>query len=175
MTCGTLPQHGLMSGAMSTLRIRTGETPGLRSGTQELNHSATGPARCQISFDLHMTLCVQTHLDFRIADEQQCFRFKIRHFQGLAPASPATSHVSLGKGSGHPVLAGKWALLRPLPSGCPSGAPCDSRCANLRLEIKSVLFPWVGTNPLGPPEDALLPGPRALQRSICAFLVCVLH
>ena len=38
------PQHGLMSGAMSSPRIQTGETLGRRSGAHELNHSATGPA-----------------------------------------------------------------------------------------------------------------------------------
>ena len=37
-----LPQHGLMSGAMSIPRIRTGETLGRRSGAHELNHSAAG-------------------------------------------------------------------------------------------------------------------------------------
>ena len=39
-----LPQHGLMSGAMSGLRIRTDETLGCRRGVRELNHSAMGPA-----------------------------------------------------------------------------------------------------------------------------------
>ena len=38
-----LPQHGLMSGAMSAPRIRTGETLGRGGGSRELNHSATGP------------------------------------------------------------------------------------------------------------------------------------
>src|SRR3712207_6340465 len=42
--CGTLPQHGLMSGAMSVPRIQTSETLGHRSGAHELNHPATGPA-----------------------------------------------------------------------------------------------------------------------------------
>ena len=41
MACGTLPQHGLMSGAMSTPRIRTGETPGHQGRACKLNHSAT--------------------------------------------------------------------------------------------------------------------------------------
>ena len=39
-----LPQRGLMSGAMSVPRIRTGETLRRRSGVRELNHLATGPA-----------------------------------------------------------------------------------------------------------------------------------
>ena len=39
-----LPQHGLMSGAMSAPRIRTGETLGRQSGARELNYSATGRA-----------------------------------------------------------------------------------------------------------------------------------
>ena len=43
--CGTPPQCGLMSGAMSAPRIQIGETLGHRSETGELNHSATGPAR----------------------------------------------------------------------------------------------------------------------------------
>ena len=38
------PQQGLMSGAMSAPRIRTGETLGRRSEAPELNHSATRPA-----------------------------------------------------------------------------------------------------------------------------------
>ena len=42
VACGTLPQHGLRSGAMSASRIQTSETLGLRSGVRELNHSATG-------------------------------------------------------------------------------------------------------------------------------------
>ena len=42
--CGMPPQHGLMSAAMSTLRIQTGESLGSRSGEPELNHLATGPA-----------------------------------------------------------------------------------------------------------------------------------
>ena len=36
--------HGLMSGAMSTPRIRTCETQGLGSGAHEPNQLATGPA-----------------------------------------------------------------------------------------------------------------------------------
>lgn len=44
MACGTLPPHGLMSSAMSAARIRTGETPGRRSGADEFNHSVTGLA-----------------------------------------------------------------------------------------------------------------------------------
>ena len=39
-----LPQHGLMNGAMSSSRIRTGETLGRWSGARELNHSPWGPA-----------------------------------------------------------------------------------------------------------------------------------
>ena len=42
--CGMLPQHGLMSGAMSAPRIRNGEILGHRSRALELNHSAMGPA-----------------------------------------------------------------------------------------------------------------------------------
>ena len=41
VACGMLPQHGLMSGAMSAPRIWTGETLGPRSGGHELNHWAT--------------------------------------------------------------------------------------------------------------------------------------
>ena len=44
VACGTSPQHGLMSGAMSMPRIPTGEILGHRSRARELNHSATGPA-----------------------------------------------------------------------------------------------------------------------------------
>ena len=45
-SCGMweAPQHGLMSGAMSTPKIWTGETLGRHSGAWELNHSATRPA-----------------------------------------------------------------------------------------------------------------------------------
>ena len=58
MAYGVPPQHGLMSGAMSPPRIRTGETLGCRSGAHELNHSAMGPApiiyfeimKCEASF-----------------------------------------------------------------------------------------------------------------------------
>ena len=39
-----LPQHGLMSSAMSTPRIWTSEILGRQSGVHKLNHSATGPA-----------------------------------------------------------------------------------------------------------------------------------
>ena len=42
--CGTPPQHGLMSGAMSMPGIRTHKTLGCRSGAHKLNHSATGLA-----------------------------------------------------------------------------------------------------------------------------------
>ena len=42
VACGTLPQHGLMNGAMSTLRIQTSESPSHRSRVRELNRSATG-------------------------------------------------------------------------------------------------------------------------------------
>ena len=45
MLCGTPPQRGLMSGAMSTPRIRTGEKPGHRSGVCEINHWAMGLAQ----------------------------------------------------------------------------------------------------------------------------------
>ena len=38
------PQHGLMSGPTSALRVWTGETLGRRSRVHELNHSARGPA-----------------------------------------------------------------------------------------------------------------------------------
>ena len=51
MACGTLPQHGLMSGAMSSPRIQTGETPGRQSRVRELNHSAMGPALRRIIFN----------------------------------------------------------------------------------------------------------------------------
>ena len=44
VACETLPQHGLMSGAMSVPRIQTSETLGRRSTASELNHSATRPA-----------------------------------------------------------------------------------------------------------------------------------
>ena len=44
MARGTLPQHGLMNGAMSAPRIGTGETLGCQSGACELNHSAMGQA-----------------------------------------------------------------------------------------------------------------------------------
>ncbi|XP_070341621.1 D-aminoacyl-tRNA deacylase 1 isoform X1 [Equus asinus] len=50
VACGTLPQRGLTSSAVSTPRtptaprIPTCETLGRRSGAHELNHSATGPA-----------------------------------------------------------------------------------------------------------------------------------
>ena len=39
-----LPEHGLMSSAMSLPRIRTGETLGRQSGGRKLNHLAMGPA-----------------------------------------------------------------------------------------------------------------------------------
>ena len=42
MAHGTPPQHGLMSGAMSTPRIRTSETLGRHRGAGELNHLAVG-------------------------------------------------------------------------------------------------------------------------------------
>ena len=42
--CGTLPQHGLMSGTLSMPRIRTRETPGHQSRARELKHWATGLA-----------------------------------------------------------------------------------------------------------------------------------
>ena len=38
-----LPQHGPMSGAVSTPRIQYGETLGHQSRVHELNHSAMGP------------------------------------------------------------------------------------------------------------------------------------
>ena len=44
VACRMLPQHGLMSGAMSAPRIRTHESLGRWSRGRELNHSATGPA-----------------------------------------------------------------------------------------------------------------------------------
>ena len=44
VACGTPPQHGLISSAMSTPRIWTSETLGSWSGARELNHSAMGPA-----------------------------------------------------------------------------------------------------------------------------------
>ena len=44
VACGMPSQHGLMSGAMSVPRIRTGETLCHHSRAQELNHLATGPA-----------------------------------------------------------------------------------------------------------------------------------
>ena len=41
------PQRGLMSGAMSALRIRTGETLGRESGARQLSHGPRGrPSRC---------------------------------------------------------------------------------------------------------------------------------
>ena len=44
VACGMPPQHGLMSGAMSTPRIRTYKTLGRRSRACQLNHLAMGPA-----------------------------------------------------------------------------------------------------------------------------------
>ena len=44
VACGMPLQHGLMSGAMSTPRIQTGETLGHQSRVHKLNHLATGPA-----------------------------------------------------------------------------------------------------------------------------------
>ena len=44
MVCGTLPQHGLRSSAMSAPRIWTSETLGCRGGACEINHLAVGPA-----------------------------------------------------------------------------------------------------------------------------------
>ena len=48
--CGTPPQRGLMNGAMSAPRIRTGQTLGRQSRARELNHSATGPAPKNLRF-----------------------------------------------------------------------------------------------------------------------------
>ena len=45
-----LPQHGLMSGAMSAPRIWTSETLGRQNREWELNHSATGPAQHKTIF-----------------------------------------------------------------------------------------------------------------------------
>ena len=42
VACGTPPQHGLMSGAMSTPRIQTSEPQGHPSAVRKLNHSAMG-------------------------------------------------------------------------------------------------------------------------------------
>ena len=52
VACGTPPQHGLTSSAMSTPRIRTGETLDWRGGARKLNHLVTGPApsKCFLSF-----------------------------------------------------------------------------------------------------------------------------
>ena len=47
VACGTLPQHGLMSSAMSVPRIRTYETLGCLSRACKLSHWATGPAPSQ--------------------------------------------------------------------------------------------------------------------------------
>ena len=45
VACGMLPQHGLMSGAVSVPRIRTGEILGRQSGARELNHGhGAGPS-----------------------------------------------------------------------------------------------------------------------------------
>ena len=44
LLCGTLPQHGLVSGARSGPRIRTSKTLGSQSRVHEFNHSATGLA-----------------------------------------------------------------------------------------------------------------------------------
>ena len=44
VACGTPSQCDPMSGAMSTPRIRTGETPGCHIAAHELNHQATGLA-----------------------------------------------------------------------------------------------------------------------------------
>ena len=61
MACGTLPQHGLMSGTMSAPRIQTGETLGRCSGARQLNHSATGPAP-QINILNIQCASFETHL-----------------------------------------------------------------------------------------------------------------
>ena len=44
VACGTPPQCGLTSSAMSAPRIQTCKTLGCHSGAQELNHLAMGPA-----------------------------------------------------------------------------------------------------------------------------------
>lgn len=66
----------------------------------------------------------------------------------------------MGKGFGYFVFVGKWVLLRFFFFGCLSGVLCDSRCVNFRLEIKSVLFLWVGMNFFGSLEDAFFFGSR---------------
>ena len=53
LPCGTPPQHGLMSGAMSAPRIWTGETPGHQAeGANSVGHGA-GP---QTTFKISMSL-----------------------------------------------------------------------------------------------------------------------
>ena len=86
MACGTLPQRGLMCGAMSAPRMRTGETLGCQSGACELNHWATGPApregRLLLDF-LTVTLHVRRKWNsiFRILKKKNViFKYK-RHRQ----------------------------------------------------------------------------------------------
>ena len=53
-----LPQHGLISGAMSTPRIQTSKTLSRRSRAREFNHLVMGPAPWSHFSFLTQTLCL---------------------------------------------------------------------------------------------------------------------
>ena len=79
-----LPQHGLMGGARSAPRIRTGETLGRQSGAHKFNHLATGLA-------LVFFLIYHSHR-VSLSDVNVPWNFRLNTTEGL----PVRTRLALG-------------------------------------------------------------------------------
>ena len=81
-----LPQHGLMSGARSMLRIRTSEALGCQSWVHELNHWATGPTQDIVLLTCHPGYS-ESHWSLKTTGVNSCQWFPI----------PSTSRCFCGR------------------------------------------------------------------------------
>ena len=94
VACGILPQCGLMSGAMSTPRIRTSKTPGRGSGACELNHLAMGPApRIHFFSDLLILILTLAVRQIPFSDSRTPFKIITKMMYGRNPPAPPNQCV----------------------------------------------------------------------------------
>ena len=81
MLYGMLPQHGLISGAMSTPRIQTGKALGHQSGVHKPKHSATGSAPgsyfLNLFFNLYLLVEEFNSLTFKVITDREGLIFAI--------------------------------------------------------------------------------------------------
>ena len=143
VACGMPPQHGLLSGAMSAPRIRTGETLGSRSGVRELNRWATGLAPISI----FMSCLLHVRCGFLKWAAQPPLRWSgCRCWPHLVLAKtqlsfgteggPLHTHTHLGGSSCDQDFA--LPSLQPRPSAMPCLPPPPSP-----VEQGHLLHPWV--------------------------------